>query len=141
MASRHRSRELAVQFVYQMERTTSDLTHKALDNFWREQARASQEDRPFFELLVRGVFTELPAIDQVIEKHLQNWKFSRLEKVDLAVLRAAVFELLYTDDPEKPDDAVVINEALEIVKKFSTHDSTSFINGILDAISKERTRS
>lgn len=137
MSSRHRSRELAVQFLYQVERATAGVSEKLLNNFWIEQARASSDDRPFFELLVRGTYDEIPAIDRLIEKHLQNWKFSRLEKVDLAVLRVATYELVYSKDLEKPDDAVIINEALEIVKKFSTKDSAPFINGVLDAICKE----
>ncbi len=108
----------------------------ALERFWLGQARSSDDNRPFFELLVRGMANHLPQIDETIEKSLQNWKFSRVAKVDLAILRIAVFEMLYSSDPEKPDLAVSINEALEMAKKFGSADSASFINGVLDSIAQ-----
>ena len=108
----------------------------AIERFWSNQARSSDENRPFFELLVRGMANHLPQIDESIEKSLQNWKLSRVSKVDLAILRVAVFEMLYSLDPQKPDLAVSINEALEMAKKFGSADSSGFINGVLDSVAQ-----
>ena len=108
-----------------------------IDRFWKEQAQSTPDNRPFFELIVRGVAAHLPAIDGHIEQGLANWKMSRLEKVDLAVLRVAVWELMFSDDPEKPDHAVILNEAIEIAKRFGGGESASFVNGVLDALSKK----
>jgi transcription antitermination protein NusB len=137
MSSRHRSRELAVQMAFQWEVHPESMAQDvALERFWQEQARSSDDNRPFFELLVRGMANHLPQIDEVIEKSLQNWKFARVAKVDLAILRVAVFEMLYSEDSQKPDLAVSINEALEMAKKFGSADSASFINGVLDSIAQ-----
>jgi len=133
--SRHRSRELAVQMSYQWELDAASMTDpKAIDRFWSEQARSNDENREFFERLIRGVATHFPQIDAILEKKLENWKLERVEKVDLALLRVAIFELLYYKGPDPADKAVVINEALEIAKKFGNPKSASFVNGILDKV-------
>ncbi len=135
MASRHRSRELAVQVCYQWALDAKSIADpKVLERFWREQALASSDTRDFFEFLIRGVADNLPAIDRAMEGVLQNWKMSRVEKVDLAILRLAIFELLFCPPAQRPDSAVIINEAVEIAKKFGNKGSPAFINGILDAI-------
>jgi N utilization substance protein B len=140
MASRHRSRELAVQIVYQWELDPQSLIDpNVLDRFWKEQARSEDSNRPFFEFLVKGVANNLPMIDKTLQETLKNWKSSRVEKVDLAVLRVGLFELLYSDQDPQTDSPVVINEALEIAKKFGNSGSPGFINGILDALIKKRT--
>ena len=137
--SRHRSRELAVQYSYQVDfQPKTAFDSRPVERFWQEQARASNDDRAFFDLLIQGLIENLPQIDSEITKYLKNWRMDRLEKVDLAILRVAVFEMLYSQDVEKPDAPVVINEALNIAKKFGNKDSASFINGILDAIHKSR---
>jgi N utilization substance protein B len=137
MGSRRHSRELAVQLCYQWALDPKSLSDpKVIDRFWREQALSPAENRNFFEMIVKGVATHLPEIDAKIEHTLEKWKLSRLEKVDLAVLRVATWELAFSNDPEKPDTAVVIDEALEIAKKFGSGESSSFINGVLDALAK-----
>lgn len=139
MASRHRGRELAVQLTYQWDLHPGSLTDKkARDRFWAEQAQASDDNRDFFEFLVSGVSNHLPAIDRVIDGALRNWKMARIEKVDLAILRVAVFELQHSTADDKPDAAVVINEAVEIAKKFGTQGSAAFINGVLDGLAKSK---
>ncbi len=136
-ASRHRGRELAVQMSYQWvldPRALEDA--QAIERFWTEQALSSEENRAFFESLVRGVVSYLPEIDQKIKDTLhQQWKLERLERIDLALLRVAVFEMLFYKGKDPADRAVVINEAVEIAKKFGTQQSPSFINGVLDKIS------
>lgn len=137
MASRHRSRELAVQLSYQWELNRVSMDDpKAIDLFWEEQARSNDDNREFFEILIRGVATHFPKIDSLIEESLENWKLDRVEKVDLALMRVAVYELLYFEGSDPADAAVVINEAIEISKKFGTPSSAGFINGVLDRIKK-----
>ncbi len=139
MGSRHRSRELAVQLCYQWTLNPVSLEDpKVIDRFWRESALAEFENRVFFEMIVRGVAEWLPKIDAEIESGLENWKMSRLEKVDLAVLRVAVWELMFCTDDQRPDDRVILNEAIEIAKKFGGPESPPFVNGVLDALLRKR---
>jgi N utilization substance protein B len=91
----------------------------------------SPKVRDFAELLFEGTVQKLIEIDRVIQRHTKNWRLGRMAAVDRNVLRLAVFELLWGD---KTPGTVVINEALEIAKKFSTHESAQFVNGILDSI-------
>lgn len=107
---------------------------KAIERFWREQALSTEESRSYFEQLVKGVADYLPQIDQQIEAVLTNWRLERVEKVDLAVLRVGVFELMFNS--EKIDNAVIIDEAINLAKKFGTGDSPGFVNGVLDALAK-----
>lgn len=137
--SRHQSRELAVQFVFQWALDPMRAgTVKDIPTFWKEQSLSDDSNRPFFELLAKGVAANLPQIDHEIESVLENWRFDRIEKVDLAVLRVAVFEMLFQRD-EKVDAPIVINEAVEVAKKFGGAESSGFVNGILDALLKRRT--
>ena len=104
---------------------------KAIDRFWREQAQSSDQARLFFEFLVKGVSDNLPQIDKIIEETLINWRFDRVERVDLALLRVAAYEMVVWGETPSP---VVINECVELAKKFCSADSPSFINGLLDAM-------
>ena len=123
---------------YQWELDPSSLDDpRAIDRFWREQALSSNENREFFETLVRGIAAHLPQIDELVKKYLKNWKVDRLDKVDLALLRVAIFEMLYYKGKDPADSAVVINEALEIAKKFGNPKSAAFINGVLDNVAKD----
>lgn len=138
MASRHRSRELAVQMTYQWELDPKGLGFShSTTRFWTEQAQSADDNKPYFEHLVKGVADYLPQIDGAIESVLENWRLGRMEKVDLAVLRVSVYELLYGQTKEPIDTAVIINEAVELAKKFGTKESPSFINGILDSLAKK----
>jgi N utilization substance protein B len=139
MASRHRSRELAVQMAYQFEMDASSLADpNVLDRFWMEQALSGDENRAYFEVLIRGVAQSMPFLDSKIESSSKNWKMTRIDKVDLAILRVAAFELLILDVKERPDPPVVINEAIEIAKKFGNSKSPSFVNGVLDSLIEEK---
>lgn len=139
MSSRHRSRELAVQMSYQWELDPLSLQDPgAIDRFWREQALSPDDNRAFFEALVRGVALNLPKIDSILQTYLRNWKMDRLDKVDLALLRVSAFELLFYEGKDPAQAAIVINEAVEIAKKFGTQKSPPFINGVLDSLAKNR---
>lgn len=104
-----------------------------LDTFW-DMNEQPEKVREFANDLFRGTLNRLKEIDRLIQSHTKNWRLSRMAAVDRNVLRLAVFEL--SSDAKTPD-TVVINEALEIAKKFSTNESAQFVNGILDSIKKD----
>jgi N utilization substance protein B len=104
-----------------------------LETFW-DMNEQPEKVREFANDLFRGTLNRLKEIDRLIQGHTKNWRLSRMAAVDRNVLRLAVFEL--TSDAKTPD-TVVINEALEIAKKFSTNESAQFVNGILDSIKKD----
>jgi N utilization substance protein B len=90
--------------------------------------------REFAEQLFEGTVQRLKQIDRVIQQHTKNWRLGRMAAVDRNVLRLAVFEFL---SGGKTPETVIINEALEIARKFSTQESSQFVNGILDSIKNE----
>src|SRR5512146_1694966 len=98
---------------------------------FRDNTRAAGNVRAFAEDLVAGVISNLAAIDGLIKAKSKNWALGRMARVDLSILRLAVFELLFRPDIPKN---VTINEAIEVSKKFGTEDSPAFVNGILDEV-------
>ena len=130
MGGRRRSRELALQVLYQIDITRGNAGD-ALDLFCKS-FEGLEKPGEFSEKLVEGVCRHRKEIDNIIEKYSDNWKLRRMSKVDRNVLRLAIFELFYCDDiPSK----VTLNEAIDLGKKFGSEKSGSFINGILDSIS------
>ncbi len=131
MSSRRKAREWALQMLFQQdlnEVTAEDL----LELFW-EGNPADPEEREFAELLFKTTLENRSHIDELIRRHAQHWRLERMAVVDRNVLRVAVSEFLYTETPH----AVVIDEAIEIARRFSTAESSQFVNGILDAIREE----
>ena len=129
MASRRKGRILAFQAIYAWE-ISGNLPVSNLPI--RDESTA--EPLPdFSRLLVSGVIENIAAIDAMIKKHLENWDFSRINRVDLAILRISVYALMYQKDTAP---SIVINEAIGISKEFGTDDSYRFINGVLDGIRK-----
>lgn len=129
MKKRSRARELALQFLYQLDLRGDDLLPEARD-FIRGEEKDLEASR-FAQRLVEGTFEHRVEIDAMIQGVAQNWNISRMAVVDRNVLRLATFELLHCDDiPPK----VAINEAIELGKRYSTSNSGAFINGILDKI-------
>lgn len=96
-----------------------------------EDSRTNYESLDFAAELVKGVTENRSAIDELLTAKSKNWSLVRMARVDLCILRIAIFELLYRNDIPKN---VTINEAIEVAKKFGTEDSPSFVNGILDEI-------
>lgn len=129
MKKRTRSRELALQFLYQL-----DLRGEALLSELEEFMRSEERDRGTIDFalhLVRGTYERRIEIDGVVRDVAQNWDIERMAVIDRNVLRMATFELLHCDDiPPK----VSINEAIELGKRYSTQNSGGFINGILDKV-------
>lgn len=134
MKKRTRSRELALQFLYQLDLRGDDLLGEAKD-FLRSEERDAETQR-FAQRLIEGTFEHWDDIDREIQNVAQNWNIARMAVVDRNVLRLATYELLHCKDiPPK----VAINEAIELGKRYSTSNSGAFINGILDKI-MNRTR-
>jgi len=127
MGIRRRGRELALQALYQIE-ITGDASPAPLELFW-SYFEGNLKARDFARRLVSGVVTHREEIDQLIEQSTDHWKLSRMPKVDLTILRLASYELLFC--PDIPLN-VSIDEAIEVSKRFSSEDSATFINGVLD---------
>jgi transcription antitermination protein NusB len=157
---RREARERTVQFLFQHEMNPAENLEKAIEEFWatqRANAHAEKLDAPtwgekvelppptaeeaavqlFADPLIRGVLEHREKIDAEIQKHAKNWSLQRMAAVDRNVLRLAAYEMLFRDDIPP---IVSINEAVDVAKKFSTHDSGKFVNGILDQIRKELMR-
>ena len=136
MAARHRSRHRAVQVLYQCD-LRSLGADEAIHNFYDGLYSDEQEEQPspdaFMEELVRGTLEHRDELDSQIERYSANWRISRMSVVDRNILRLAVHEMMASDNPP----AVIIDEALELARRFSGEESVAFINGILDAIRKE----
>lgn len=132
MGVRRKGREAAFQLVYQLD--LSGIPYQdAAGEFWAQMG-VPKEARDFALNLVSGTIENMKDIDEMISRHSHHWKIHRMNSVDKSILRIGVFELmLCKDTPTK----VIINEAIEIGKKYGTSESGAFINGILDKISKE----
>lgn len=120
-----------MQMLYQ-----HDIAGQAIDElfetYWTEMRDDADEDvRHFANLLVQQTINHLDDIDRLIAGRAENWRIERMAAVDRNILRLAVYEFLYESDTPK---VVVINEALEIARRYSTYEATQFINGLLDAI-------
>ena len=145
--SRHTARIHALNLVFQFpfhQEWEQNLLKEAFDYYLTnlpdlegtvKGISPSKEDRSFMEEEVIGTFTHLPHIDAQIEKHLRDWELNRIAKIDLAILRLAVFEINYAADISA---ATAINEAVELAKVYGTDDSSSFINGVLGQAVREQ---
>jgi transcription antitermination factor NusB len=130
---RTRSRELALQFLYQLDLRGADLLDEA--KVFLRNEEPEKATREFALFLVRGTVEHQGEIDREIREVAQNWDIERMAVIDRNVLRMAAFELLWCQDiPPK----VSINEAIELGKRYSTQNSGGFINGVLDKIKDRR---
>jgi N utilization substance protein B len=148
MAARHRSRQRALQVLYQWDMTKRPM-EEAIRRLLRHVARggrtgthaeeADDDDAPrdgrdeFMEELANGASAMAPDIDHRISEKSAHWKLERMPVVDRNILRLAIYEMSRQDTPA----AVVIDEALELARQFSGDESVAFINGVLDAVHKE----
>ncbi len=128
MGSRRKGRELAVQALYQIE-VMNDASAAALQGLW-DQSEAGPRAKEFARGLVEGVRGRRDQIDEHISAASSNWRFERLSAVDVNVLRVAVYELLAGGVPT----SVVLDEAIEVARRFGTNESATFVNGVLDQI-------
>ena len=133
MGARRRARECALQMLFSYDVTHSSV-EELIETYWGEMAEAAEDVRGFANELVTGTISHLGEIDELIRLRTEHWRITRMAIVDRNLLRLAIFEFLY--QPTTPM-TVAINEALEIARRFSTHEATQFINGILDAIKRD----
>lgn len=133
MGTRRKSRELCMQMLFQMDmgKQTQEQVRKT---FWTERSDLDPETRGFAENLFTLATERRQEIDDLIQKHTQHWRMERMAAVDRNLLRASVAEFLGYPDTPHP---VIINEALEIARKFSSPESVQFINGVLDSVGKD----
>jgi N utilization substance protein B len=138
MPARHRSRARALQLMFLWDLRKQDLG-EAISSFY--DTLGSEEDDPkrtdrdeFMETLVRGAVENVASIDKVISDKSANWRIERMPAVDRNILRLAIFEMADLRTPA----AVAIDEALDLARQFSGDESVAFINGVLDAVSREK---
>lgn len=131
---RRKSREYALQFLFQLELSGSEFTGEVWDDFW-EGLNQDDEVKSFALDLAKATHSHIEELDDIIKKAAKHWSLERMAVVDRNILRVATYELHFRSDIP---NSVTINEAIEIAKKFSTQESASFINGILDKISRNK---
>ena len=128
---RRQAREAALGILYFWEIGRAE-PQAAIEAYFHEHAEAASEEvRAFAEQLVMGTVTDVLALDRLIEEHSKNWRLERLAIVDRLVLRMAIWELRHERDTPP---AVVLNEALELTRRFSSPDAVRFVNGVLDGV-------
>jgi N utilization substance protein B len=131
MATRHQSRTVVVSLLY-----AYDVGNENIESFSEdilEDKKIRNKQKEFALKLFNGTIKHLNFIDEKIEKHLKEWSLNRLGSMERSILRLAAYEIII----EKTNEAIIINEALELSKEFASDQSPKFINGVLDAISKE----
>ena len=133
MGTRRKSREMVLQMLFQsdMGRQDGDTVRRT---FWSERGEVEDEVRGFADDLFRVAQDRAGEVDTIIERHAQHWRLDRMAAVDRNILRAGVAEFLGYPQTPKP---VIINEALEIARKFSSPEGVNFINGVLDSVARE----
>lgn len=131
MSIRRKAREYALQMLYQWE-VSGKKPEQVEAGFWKS-ARSEKNTRTFANELFEGTAGWVAEIDKLLEQHAKNWRLDRMAALDRNILRMGVYELRYrSDTPPK----VVINEAVELAKRFCDAEGPAFINGILDAVNK-----
>jgi len=137
MGLRRKSREYALQMLFQWD-ITHDAIGSIIDTFWETlEVPEPTEVVEFANALATGAIEQVETIDVVIGRHADNWRLDRMAVVDRNLLRLATYEFLTERESGEMPAAVIINEAMEIARRFSAEGSPQFINGILDSIRKE----
>jgi N utilization substance protein B len=130
MSLRHKSREYALQMLFQWEMGKQEPS-RIEEGFWKN-VHSQASTREFANQLFENAAARAEEIDPIISTHAKNWRIERMPAIDRAILRLSLTELRTSGTPPR----VVINEALELAKKFSSEEAAPFINGILDAAVK-----
>jgi N utilization substance protein B len=130
-STRRKARECALQMLFAAD-VVGEPKYFSTADYWKELGEASIDERTreFADNLVDGTLKNVAAVDERIRTRAEHWRIERMAIVDRNILRLSVYEFLFEDTPH----TVVINEALEIARRFSSFEATQFINGILDAI-------
>ncbi len=137
MGKRRLSRELTLKFLYQYDvyveqnKELNNFDEQVEDFFITQDVIKEIEIKDFFIVLAKGVCDNRDSIDEIISKYSDNWKVSRISRIDINILRIAIYEMLNLSNIPHP---VTINEAVDIAKKYGNNESGSFINGIVDRV-------
>jgi N utilization substance protein B len=131
MGARRKARELALQMLYQHD--LSGNTPDTIISTFEDLQKSKPNTREFATRIFKGTVENLQKIDEMIAQQADNWRLSRMAVVDRNIIRMSIYEFLHEEDTPK---LVIIDEAIEIAKKFGTQKSSQFINGILDGILK-----
>jgi len=137
MGKRRLSRELTLKFLYQYDvyieqnRELNNFDEQLEGFFITQDVINDIEIKDFFIVLAKGVCDNRDSIDEIISKYSDNWKVSRISRIDINILRIAIYEMLNLSNIPHP---VTINEAVDIAKKYGNNESGSFINGIVDRV-------
>ncbi|MCX6587002.1 MAG: transcription antitermination factor NusB [Acidobacteria bacterium] len=142
MPARHQSRRRALQILYQWDMRQPLLSlDEATRAYYASLYSDDYEERPswdeFTDKLTRGALEHREELDALLDRHSQNWRVARMSFVDRNILRLAAFEMIHTDTPAP----VVIDEAIELARRFSSDESVAFVNGVLDALRRQLQRS
>jgi N utilization substance protein B len=132
MGARTTGREAALQMIFALD-VSGGPAERVINQFWRETP-GDPEGREYAERMVRGVAADLEKVDSTIRKASTNWRIERMARVDRNVLRLGAWELAQIDDVPR---AVILDEAVELAKRFGSEDSGAFVNGVLDRIATD----
>lgn len=135
MSNRRLARECALQALYYAD-SLKDMPQEDVLDYAADYRKELGEYFPFCEELIKGALTHLKEIDVMVSSYAKNWTIGRMSAVDRSILRMATYELVFS--PEKTPVPAIIDEAIELAKKYSTENSSKFINGLLDQLKKER---
>lgn len=135
MSNRRMARECALQALYYADSAKFENTD-ALKSYLQDYKKDLGEFFPFCQEITVGAYENLPEIDKLLSTYAKNWTISRMSVVDRAILRMATYEIVFHQ--EKTPIPAIIDEAIELAKRYSTDNSSKFINGLLDQLKKER---
>lgn len=131
---RTEARELAFKLIYSLE-IQKNIEEEQIEIFFEENEITNNEEKEFIKTIFEGLINNKSEIEELIQSNLkEKWTIDRISKIDLAILKVAIYELIYSKVPYK----VVINEAVELAKKYGDDSSKSFVNGILASIVKDK---
>ena len=139
MPSRRRSRQRALQilFLWDVRRQpVEEATAAYFETLYSEESRTTPQRDAFLDQLVTGVVEHIEQLDRRISEHAEHWRIERMPTVDRNILRLAVYEMMHSDTPAP----VVIDEALELARRYSNEESVQFVNGVLDAVHRDLAR-
>lgn len=136
LTRRSRAREVALQLLFQKDQNPTPVARTEIEKFTRDRLHGDAELSAYCLGLYDGVGAHQAEIDPKLSATAENWRLARMTPVDRNVLRLGAYELLF--DPEKQPLEVVIDEAIELARRFGSKDSGAFVNGILDKIAKAR---
>jgi len=139
MPSRRRSRQRALQILYLWDarrQPVEEATAAYFETLYSEESRTQPQRDEFLDWLVTGAVEHVEDLDRRITQHAEHWRIERMPAVDRNILRLAVYEMTHSDTPA----AVVIDEALELARRYSNEESVQFVNGVLDAVHRDVAR-